>query len=176
MIRLKEIYKKIKNIFIKKDEKNLIHFPVSETECITVEKNVDKVRDKIVNLEKMMLQSSARIEIETTHYFTDGIYAREIFIPKGTLLTGKIHKTEHLNVVSKGRIVVMTDEGMKEVSAPHTMIASPGTKRIGYALEDTVWTTFHGTNEKNLEKLEEQLIAPSFEDLQLETKKKLKEG
>lgn len=125
------------------------------------------LRGKIDQLEALMLREP-QVEIEPVHYFAHGLYAREITIKAGTLLTGKVHRTEHLNIVSKGRIVVWTEDGMREVSAPFTMISRPGTKRVGYALEDTVWTTIHATEETDLVKLEAALIAPSHETLALE--------
>ena len=127
------------------------------------------VRDNILALERSMLEQP-QVEIEPTHYFADGIYAREIVIPAGTLLTGKIHRTRHLNIVSKGKIAVVTEDGQKIIEAPCTFVAEAGTKRVGLALEDTVWTTIHASQETDLEKLETELIAPSFEALEAELK------
>jgi hypothetical protein len=118
------------------------------------------LRDKIDALETLMLREP-QVEIEPVHHFANGLYAREITIKAGTLLTGKIHRTEHLSIVSKGRIIVWTEDGMREVAAPFTMVSRPGTKRVGYALEDTVWTTIHATTETDIEKLELELIAPT---------------
>jgi quercetin dioxygenase-like cupin family protein len=92
------------------------------------------------------------------HVFADGVYARCMNIPKGTMLTGKIHKTQHLNIVAKGRILVATEDGTKEISAPCIFVSEPGTKRAGYALEDTVWINIHVTDETDLDKIEEQVI------------------
>lgn len=130
------------------------------------------MREKIDRLEAYMRDMPQR-EIDTVHRFGGGIYAREITIPAGTLLTGKLHKTEHLNIVSKGRIVVWTEDGMKEVAAPFTMVSRPGSKRVGYALEDTVWTTLHATTETDLAKLETDLIAASHDDPALEHMKEV---
>ncbi len=105
-------------------------------------------REQIERLEAQM-RMMEQLPIEPTHHFADGIYAREILIRAGTILTGKVHSTEHLNIVSQGRIAVWTEEGMKIVSAPCTMVSRPGTKRVGFALEDTVWTTIHA-NPQNL--------------------------
>ena len=116
-----------------------------------------------------------QVEIEPTHYFADGIYAREIVIPAGTLLTGKIHRTRHLNIVSKGKIAVVTEDGQKIIEAPCTFVAEAGTKRVGFALEDTVWTTIHASQETDLEKLETELIAPSFEALEADLKPLIEE-
>lgn len=109
-------------------------------------------REQIERLEAQM-RMMEQLPIEPVHHFADGLYAREILIRAGTILTGKVHSTEHLNIVSKGRIVVWTEDGMKEVAAPCTLISRPGTKRVGFALEDTVWTTIHA-NPQNLTDLE----------------------
>ncbi len=135
------------------------------------------MRGKILALEDAILaMPETHIHIEPKHYFSDGVYAREIIIPAGTTLTGKIHKTEHLNIISKGEITVWTDEGMKRIKAPFTMVSKPGMKRVGYAHTDTVWTTIHGTQEKDLEKLEELLIAKTFEELAAPVTAQLSEG
>jgi hypothetical protein len=116
------------------------------------------VRDKILSLEAEM-HSMVQVEIQPVHYFAKGLYAREIFIPKGTLLTGKIHKSEHLNIISKGEISVVTEYGTKRIKAPFTMVSQPGTKRVGYAHEDTVWTTIHATEKTEIKDVEEDLIS-----------------
>lgn len=116
-------------------------------------------REQIVRLEDQ-LRAMPQVEIITTHHFANGLYAREIFIPAGTLLTGKVHKTEHFNIVSLGDITVWTEHGMRRVQAPFSMVSKPGTKRVGYAHTDTVWTTIHATNETDLDKLEAELIEP----------------
>lgn len=117
-------------------------------------------REQIQRLEGEMKRLGEPIEIVTTHYFADGLYARQIFIPKGCLLTGKVHRAEHLNIVSQGDITVWTEQGMKRVTAPFTLVSKPGTKRVGYAHEDTVWTTVHASRETDIELLELQLIEP----------------
>jgi hypothetical protein len=138
--------------------------PVAQVDVMTFANHFDdpSVRTNIDRLEKMMVDMGGK-PIEARHYFANGLYAREIFIPKGTLLTGKIHKTEHLNIVSKGEISVLTEAGPQRVKAPFTIVSLPGTKRVGYAHEDTVWTTIHATTETDLEKLEAELIAESHE-------------
>jgi hypothetical protein len=117
---------------------------------------------EIQALEVVMRDHPNQVAIKTTHHFTEGIYAREIFIPAGVLLTGKMHRTAHLNIVSRGAIEVWTEEGMRLIRAPFAFVAPPGTKRVGLAHEDTVWTTVHPnpTGEQNLEQLEALLIIP----------------
>lgn len=121
------------------------------------------VRGKIERLEGMMRKFDG-VPIEPRHHFAKGLYAREIFIPKGTLLTGKIHKHEHLNIISKGDISVLTEAGPQRIKAPFTIVSMPGTKRVGYAHEDTVWTTIHATTETDVEKIEAELMSASYDE------------
>lgn len=126
------------------------------------------LRDNIQKLENVMFaMKDAQIQIETKHHHAHKMYAREILIPKGTTLTGKIHKYSHINVISQGDISVMTENGIERIQAPCIIVSKPGTKRVGFAHEDTIWTTFHATEETDLEKIEEDLIAPSFESFEL---------
>ena len=98
------------------------------------------------------------------HTFSDGIYVREIFIPKGTYLTGKIHKHEHPNFLMSGTVDVVTEAGREQLTAPLSIISPPGTKRALYAVTDLVWITVHSnpTNTQDLEKLEKEVIADSY--------------
>lgn len=99
------------------------------------------------------------------HMFSDGAYAREIFIPKGSLIVGKIHRHAHFNFITYGDVSVLTEEGPRRIKGPCFMESTPGTKRLVYAHEDTVWTTIHVTAETDLEKIEEHVIAPTYEAL-----------
>jgi hypothetical protein len=45
------------------------------------------------------------------------------------------------------------------------MVSRPGTKRVGYAHEDTIWTTIHATEETDMEKVEKELIAADYEEI-----------
>lgn len=123
------------------------------------------MRGRIAELESAMKQLP-QLDIPLRHYFANGLYAREIFIPAGTLLIGKIHKEEHLNIISKGSASVLTEDGVVHITAPFTMVSFPGAKRVIWAHEDTVWTTIHFNpkNEKDLDVLEDQFILPRYED------------
>lgn len=100
------------------------------------------------------------------HTFSEGAYARELLLPKDMLIIGKIHRHGHLNIISRGKVAVWTTEGLMTIDAtnhPVTFVSSPGTKRVVYAYEDTVWTTIHLTNETDLEKIEAEIIVPETE-------------
>jgi quercetin dioxygenase-like cupin family protein len=121
------------------------------------------VRDKVNIVEAEMLKHE-QIDIPVKHYFSQGVYAREITIPAGAMVTGKIHKFEQLNILSKGEMSVLTDDGVKRVQAPFTIVSPPGTKRIAIAHSECVWTTIHGTDETDVDKIEAHFIAQSDAD------------
>ena len=130
----------------------------------TAVQNVQEDRDNILKFEDALAQMP-QLEQDVHHHFAPGVYARELRLAKGTLLTGKIHKTEHLNIISAGRIAVVWPGGKKVIAAPHIMVSKPGVKRVGFALEDTVWITIHVTEETDLEIIEDQVIAKNFEEV-----------
>jgi hypothetical protein len=112
-------------------------------------------RDKVFAIEAVMKEMPSAIHLtKLVHYFAPGIYARELHIPAGMTLTGKIHKYPQLNILSKGKISVLTEDGIKEVEAPFTVVSPAGTKRIAYAHTNCVWTTILHTNETDTEVIE----------------------
>ena len=121
-------------------------------------------RERVLRLERA-LTSMPQVECPVWHHFAPGLYARKMLIRKGTVLTGAVHKTEHLCIIS-GDIDVTTDDGVKRITDAHAIIASkPGAKRAGYAHEDTYWTTVHATDETDLDKLVEELTESTNQEL-----------
>lgn len=104
------------------------------------------------------------VDLKVVHHFSKGVYARELHIPKGTVLTGHIHKYTNLNIMSQGDLSIVTENGVVRVKAPHTVVSPPGTKRLAYAHEYTIWTTIHGTEETDVSKIEDEFIAHSYEE------------
>ena len=115
------------------------------------------LQSNIFKLQDFMLQHE-QAETETIHHFSDGIYARELRIPAGVCIVGALHKTRHFMMVSKGRCSIATHEGSTVVEAPYMVETQPGIKRVVYAETDTVMTTFHVTNETDIEKIAEQIL------------------
>lgn len=141
-------------------------------------------RERIQNAQQTLQESIKQGHIENvldacalTHYFTPKdekygchAYAREMLIPAGTLIIGKIHRHQHLNFITKGEVIVATEFGNKHFKAPCTFISEVGLKRSVYAIEDTLWTTIHLVGEGSEDKLdiiEEEVIAPTYADIGL---------
>lgn len=112
------------------------------------------------------IASCPQADLPVCHRFTPGLYIREIRIPAGTLLTSAMHRTEHPFVLSMGTIRVYSEnEGPVIYSAPHTGITKPGTRRALFAETDCVWTTFHATEETDVEKICETILDPQSNPL-----------
>lgn len=141
-------------------------------EALDVEKKID--RSDILFFEKEMAKLPDVFYGDTdncplTHKYSPGIYVREIFIPKGMCVVGKIHKHDHPNFLLKGEVLVVTEFGGRErLKAPLSMISKAGTKRVVYALEDTVWITVHTnpTDTEDLDAIESHVIAKSYEEFE----------
>lgn len=97
---------------------------------------------KIEALEQHMLEHE-QVEIPAIEDFSNGLYTREIIIPKDTLLTGRIWKHDYVDIMLSGDITVGTADGVKRLTGPNICDGSAGRKRAGYAHEDTHWITVH---------------------------------
>lgn len=114
-------------------------------------------------------ESAPCVDDITKHYFASGVYGREMSIPAGHVVVGKLHRTEHISVLVAGTVRITTECGSEELTAPQVIIAPPGTKRVAFAITDCRWLNFHAVGEeRDLDKIEAALIAPSFDDLALD--------
>lgn len=105
-----------------------------------------------------------QVTLPVKHYFSPGVYARELTIPAGVMLTGAVHKFEQLNILSKGTMRVLVDGFFRDVQAPFTVVSPPGTKRIAIALTDCVWTTILGTELTDPEEIERTFVLKTEKD------------
>lgn len=124
-------------------------------------------REEVAGLQAAMVAAGGNLDnCPVRHIFAPGAYAREMTIPAGTVIIGKIHKHAHLNFITKGRAKVVTEFGPMEIEAPYTFVSQPGTKRVVHAIDDVLWTTVHVTDETDLGKIEDYVIAKDYEELE----------
>ena len=137
-------------------------------------------REKIMHFEELLRQHPEagfgdQEDCPLTHTFAEGMYVREIFIPAGKVIVGKIHKHSHPNFLLKGKVSVYTEfGGIEHLEAPQSIISKAGTKRVVVTHEDTVWVTVHlNPNEhRDLNKIEDEVIAKDYDDYQIENEEK----
>lgn len=116
---------------------------------------------RIDELEAAMVDNLQQVECPLRHFFTPGLYAREVSLPAGSLVTSKIHKTDHLFTVSKGKLSIrVNDEEWLPIEAPYTGVTKAGTRRVALIHEDVVWTTYHVNEDdtQDLDLLEGRII------------------
>jgi hypothetical protein len=120
-------------------------------------------RQRVEIIEWIMLQQFENIadELPVQQWIHSGMYYRELTIPEGTLLTGKIHPLDHIFTLSKGTLQVLTDDGIKKISAPYSFPVKAGTKKVGYACTDCVCSTVNTTDKTTIEEAEKESLIDS---------------
>lgn len=139
-----------------------------------------EARAKIQAIEKLLVDAGApqrktgeldkQEGYKIVHSFGDGIYVRECRVPKGFLFVSELHKFDHPFFLLAGRLRICTEEEDILLEAPHYGITPKGTKRVVFVEEDVVWVTCHATKENNTEKIEQEILADSYEEFELEEK------
>lgn len=128
---------------------------------------------RIDQLEAIIVNELPQVDCPIKHIFTEGLYAREMSAPAGALITSKIHKTEHIFILSKGVLSLFNDNGEEVlISAPYTGITKAGTRRVAYIHEDIIWTTFHANPENENENEIENRIIEKRENKLINSNKK----
>lgn len=105
-----------------------------------------------------------QVHCEVQNHFAPGVYLRTMIVPAGAIATGAVHKTEHLTIIA-GHCLLTTDEGPREFIGYETFLSKPGAKRAIVAIETTVVTTVHPTDETDLDKLCELLTESKSTEL-----------
>lgn len=110
--------------------------------------DIEIVNEFMDNVE-LFMSKLPPITPEIKDIFAPGVYIRKMMCPVGTLLTSKIHRTEHAFIVSGGKCLVW--DGVHEaviLQASYNGITLPGTRRLGIALENLTWFNIHPTKIK----------------------------
>lgn len=109
------------------------------------------------------------------HFFGPGTYVRQVILPKGIIAIGHKQKYDQLNVMLSGKVAMIEDGKVKELTAPKVFVGPPG-RKIGFVIETCVWLNIYATDEKDIDKLEEMFLEKSetFEmyDKEFETEDK----
>lgn len=124
----------------------------------------EQIREAILQLKDHLLaQPEHGRELPVEHEFADGMYLRKLFIPKGTILVGKIHRQPCMNIVASGDISLLTEFGVKRVQAGFTGASQAGIQKVGFAHEDTVFINVFRTPITDVEQIEAAIACESYE-------------
>jgi len=122
-------------------------------------KNHIPTREEILRLQDEMAKMP-QAELQTEHYFSQGMYCRKVFRKAGTIIVGKVHKKDHFFMCAQGQIIAWSEKGMVTLNAGDVLCSKAGTKRVTMAVTDAIGITVHKTNKTDLNKIEKELIEP----------------
>ncbi len=116
----------------------------------------------------LVKQYGLKSELPVTETLADGLYIREVFIPKGSVIVGALHKLPSANICAQGRISILGSDGSRhEISAPFSAIGQSGAAKIGFAIEDTRWINVFHVKSESLETVRAEIAYSDFETLKL---------
>ena len=87
-------------------------------------------------------------------------------MPRGEIIISKIHKVAHPFFLLKGKMSVLSEDGERLLEAPYYCITPPGTKRILFTHTNSIVVTVHRTFETDLKKIEKEIIAQTFDEVE----------
>ena len=132
-------------------------------------------RKKILDFQSMLISESDGVNVVThqdsklfplKHTFADGIYVRQMSMRPGSVVVGAIHKHLHVWFLLTGHISVATEDNTEDYIAPCYVVATPGTKRVIYANEESIFVNIHKnpSNTQNLDKLEAEIVSKNYKE------------
>jgi quercetin dioxygenase-like cupin family protein len=93
-----------------------------------------------------------------THYFSDGLYAKEAAFVAGTAILKHTHEFSHLSILAKGKVAVLRGTEIDIIDAPACIEIKAGVTHGVKAITDCVWFCIHATDEKDPSKVDKILI------------------
>tara|TARA_R100000808_G_C2154327_1_gene165229 strand:- start:3814 stop:4278 length:465 start_codon:yes stop_codon:yes gene_type:complete len=143
-------------------------------------------RKEIQELQDLLIENADGVNIEgdgksivhssnfpLKHTFADGIYVRQMDMKAGSMVVGAIHNHLHVWFLLTGKLNIATEKSIEEFIAPCYVLAEPGSKRVIYAVEDSIFVNVHKNpkNVKDIDKLELEIVSKTFKEYEEYTNK-----
>ena len=126
---------------------NVIRLALLITARMVMKRNqVGKHIDKLREYESAALQQE-QVHIPTNERIIGPMYIREILIPAGTAITGRVYKSSYVDIMISGDITIIDNNGTYRLTGYNLLEGPAGRKRAGYAHSDTIWLTVHDAYE-----------------------------
>lgn len=87
-------------------------------------------------------------------------------MPAGTLAIGHKQKFDHLNIMLRGKVMIVTDDGSTQVLTAPMIFTGKAGRKIGYVLEDMVWQNIYATELTDPDAVEAYFVEKSEDWLQ----------
>ena len=110
-------------------------------------------RERVEEIQRAFINNNEGVEVELNdggkkplypsnskynHYFSSGLYIREMFVTGGIFGFTGIHNLANPLFVMKGVMWCTSEHGVQKLVAPTFVLTEPGTKRICWFPEDSV--------------------------------------
>lgn len=109
-------------------------------------------------LQELVTKANQNVDCKLEHTFSEGLYTRQLSIPKGSLVVGKLHRHKTLNILIKGSVTLYTGDKPVRLNAPYIFESDVMTRKAIYTHSDTVWANIHVTNITDLDEIEREFI------------------
>ncbi|SCX58902.1 cupin domain-containing protein [Nitrosospira sp. Nsp1] len=93
------------------------------------------------------------------HYFSDGVYAKQMHIDAGQYIVSHKHKYSHMSILASGEVVVRIEGEEIRYEAPACIEIGADQHHMITAIKDSVWFCIHATAETDVERIDETLIS-----------------
>jgi len=130
--------------------------------------SIEDLRNQLAPLDNTVSHHTEDMQdlMPVTHHLENGLYTREIFMPKGQLVVSFIHKQNHPSFFMEGEMSLLMDSGeVKRVKAPMVVHTEAGTQRVAVIHEDTRWACVYRTDAKTIEEAEKEVYTMDFREL-----------
>lgn len=97
-------------------------------------------------------------------HFIDGVYIRELLIPKEHIVTSRIWKKERLWIIAQGEATFALETGTQRIRAPFTKVIPPFTRAAIYTHADTLWFAVTRAEAMNHEDVEKEVIVDTKDE------------
>lgn len=127
----------------------------------------EQLDQAVDELQEKLLHDPELMTIKPPHHnlFSPQVYLREITMPRGDLVIGARHSTEHYNIFLTGSALVLMEDKLVHIQAPLVMKSLPNVRKVLLILETMKMLTVHPNpnNETDEERLQEMFtVTPPF--------------
>ncbi len=159
--------KVVRKFFTKKNSTELLLNHIHKNRGLLWE-NIETFKNQLSKIEGAVKHSTDEMQefFPVTHDLKDGLYTREIFMPKGSLVVSFIHKQNHPSFFLEGEMSILTDAGeVKKIKAPMKVMTETGTQRVAYMHEDCKWVCVYRTDKTEIKEAQKDVYTLNYKDL-----------
>lgn len=164
---INSLKKVVRKFFTKKDSPELLLNYVHMNRGLLWE-NIETFRNQLSQVDGAVEHSTDAMDevFPVKHDLKDGLYTREIFMPKGSLVVSFIHKQNHPSFFLEGEMSILTDAGeVKKIKAPMKVMTEIGTQRVAYMHEDCKWVCVYRTDKTEIKEAQKDVYTLNYKDL-----------